>query len=64
MKCCHEQQCGWTQRIVLSEINQIEKRQIFLVITCMWNLKEKNEQMYKRNQKQTHRYREQTSGYQ
>ena len=33
------------------------------VITYMWNLKKKDKQMNVTKQKQTHRYREQTSGY-
>ena len=43
--------------------NQADReRQILYVISCMWNLKNKTNDVTK--QKQTHRYREQTSGYQ
>ena len=47
--------------IILSEVRQ---RQILLDITYMWNLKNNtNESIYKK-QKQTHRCRKQTYGYQ
>ena len=45
---------------MLSEISQTEKDKY--VITYMWNLKNKGMNITK--QKQTHRYREQTTGYQ
>ena len=43
--------------ITLSEISQT-------VVIYMWNLKKENKQMYIMKQKQTHRIREQTCGYQ
>ena len=47
--------------IMLSEISQ---RQIPCDITYMWNLKKYNKLVNITKQQQTHRYREQTSGYQ
>ena len=46
--------------IILSEASQ---RQILYDMTCMWNLKIIQMNLYTR-QKQAHRYRKQTSGYQ
>ena len=46
--------------IMLGEISQTEKEKYCYFITYMWNLKHK--QMDITKQKQTHRYREQTSG--
>ena len=40
------------------------ERQILYDITYMWNLKKYNKLVNKTKKKQTHRYREQTSGYQ
>ena len=47
------------ESIMLSEISQTEKDQYSYVATYLWILKIK--QMY--TTKQTHKYREQTSGY-
>ena len=47
------------ESIILSEISQTEKDQYSYVATYLWILKIK--QMY--TTKQTHKYREQTSGY-
>ena len=49
------------ESIMLSKVSQTEKAK-YPVITYMWNIKIK--QMYITKQKQTHRYRKQTSGYQ
>ena len=51
------------ESIMLSEISQTE-RQILYDIIYMWNLKKYNKLMTITKQKRTHRYREQTSGYQ
>ena len=40
------------------------ENQIPYDFTCMWNRKNKNKQTNKINQKQTHRYKEQTGGFQ
>ena len=47
---------------MFSEISQTEK-QILYAITYMWNLKNKTNE-YNKTTTQTHRYREQASGYQ
>jgi len=49
------------ERIILSEINQT-KKEILYDIAYIWNLK-KAKPMNIAKKKQTHRYREQTSGY-
>ena len=48
--------------IILSKVNQTKKRQVSHDITYMWNLKYNTNELAK--QKQTHRHRKQTYGYQ
>ena len=62
MKFCHLQQCGWTQRVFYLVKEVRERCTSDVQITYIWNLKIK--QMYVTKQKQTHRYRKQTSGCQ
>ena len=53
--------------IRLSEISQTEKDKYYMTFTYMWNLKSKpkqSKQTNKARQKQRHRYREQTGGFQ
>ena len=58
-KFCHLQKHGWTQRISCS-VNKAEREtQTFYHITYTWNLKNKMNIYAK--QKQTHRYRKQTT---
>ena len=49
------------ETVILSEVSQTEKDK-YHDITYMWNLKNKPVNITKK--KQTHRYREQTHGYQ
>ena len=49
--------------IMLSEISQTDKDK-FCMISHMWNAKKYNKLVNKTKKQQTHRYREQTSGYQ
>ena len=57
MKFCLWQQCGWTWRV-----SELSRREKILCYPFLWNLKsETNEYTYLTKQKQTYRYREQTS---
>ena len=49
--------------IILSEISQTEKDK-YCMISHIWNLIKRNKLVNITKKKQTHRYREQTSGYQ
>ena len=49
--------------IILSEISQTEKDK-YCMISHIWNLIKHNKLVNITKKKQTHRYREQTSGYQ
>ena len=55
------QQHGWTSRLSY-EVKLVRERQISHDITYMWNLKYDANEFIK--QKQTHRHRKQTFGYQ
>ena len=49
--------------LILTEISQMKKDKTPYDFTHMWNLKKKK-RTNKTKQRQTHRYREQTGGYQ
>ena len=53
------------ENIMLSEISQTGNDKHCMLITYMWNLKNKlKEGTYIKKMKQTHRYKDRTGGYQ